>query len=168
MTVEFKSRSVSQHCDNFIQGLADLKKYAIPQALDNFQRAYDAAPYGDIYHNKYASFCGVARVLNGDRAGIELCRDAVRQELIDGDVYLNLAYAEWHIKSRKRSVGVLKQGLMVDRRHPGLKKFQQHLGQRSRKMIFFVSRDHVLNKVLGKLVRKKESTKANWTFQNLL
>jgi len=168
MTVEFKSRSVSQYCDNFIQGLADLKEYAIPQALDNFQRAYDAVPYGDIYHNKYASFCGVVRVLNGDRAGIELCRDAVRQELIDGDVFLNLAYAEWHMKSRKRSVGVLKQGLMVDRRHPGLKKFQQHLGQRSRKMVFFVSRDNVLNKVLGKLVRKKDSAKENWTFQNLL
>ncbi len=168
MIVEFKSSSVTEHCSDFIQGLVSLKAFSVPQALHNFQCAYDGVPYDDVYHNKYASFCGLARVLSGDRGGVELCRDAARLETFDGDVFLNLAYAEWHMNSRKRSIMILKKGLRIDRKHSGLIKFQQQLGVRSKKLIPFIPRDSYLNKTLGKLVRKKASAKAPWTFQDLL
>jgi hypothetical protein len=168
MTVEFKKNSVTEHSDNFILGLAFLKKQLLTQALRNFQLAYDEVPYGDIYHNKYASYCGLTRVLNGDRAGVELCRDAARQEMIDGDVFLNLAYSEWHMKSRKRSVGILKKGLKIDAKHAGLNKFESFIGRRSRPIIFFISRDNFLNKTLGKMVRKNSLSTDNWNFRQFI
>ncbi|MCW8934037.1 MAG: hypothetical protein OQK98_04885 [Gammaproteobacteria bacterium] len=167
MIIKENKQNVTEHCNYFVEGLGYLKEYSVPQALNNFQRAYDAAPYGDIYHNKYASYCGLARVLTGDRAGVELCRDAARQEAVDGDVYLNLAYAELHMKSRKRSIKTLEKGLYVDSHHPGLNKLQRHLGTRSKQVISFVSRDSFLNKTLGRLSRKKPSSQS-WTFQQLL
>lgn len=167
MTLNYNNQCEVEHCNAFVQGLDYLKEYSVPQALNNFQRAYDAAPYDDIFHNKYASYCGLARVLTGDRAGVELCRDAARQEAIDGDVFLNLAYAELHMKSRKRSIKTLEKGLYVDSHHPGLNKLQKHLGTRSRQVISFISRDSFLNKTLGKLSRKK-SLSQSWTFQQLL
>ena len=167
MNLKDNNQNVNEHCNHFLQGLGYLKEYSVPQALNNFQRAYDAAPYDDIYHNKYASYCGLARVLTGDCAGVELCRDAARKEIIDGDVYLNLAYAELHMKSRKRSIKTLEKGLYVDSHHPGLNKLQRHLGTRSKQVISFFSRDSFLNKTLGKLSRKKPSSQS-WTFQQLL
>ena len=167
MTIKCNNQNLTEHCNAFVQGLDYLKEYSVPQALNNFQRAYDAAPYDDIYHNKYASFCGLARVLTGDRGGVELCRDAARQEVVDGDVFLNLAYAELHMKSRKRSINVLEKGLYVDCHHPGLNKLQKHLGTRSKQAISFISRDSLLNKTLGKFSRKQASIQ-NWTIQQLL
>jgi len=167
MTLKCSDHSLTGHCNDFVQGLDHLKEYSVPQALHDFQRAYDAAPNDDIYHNKYASFCGLARVLTGDRAGVELCRDAARLESTDGDVYLNLAYAELHMKSRKRSIKTLEKGLYVDCHHPGLNKLQKHLGTRSKQVISFISRDSLLNKTLGKFSRKKSPVQ-NWTFQQLL
>ncbi len=168
MIVEFNRNSVSEHCENFVQGINYIKEYSLPQALLKFQMAYDEIPYGDIYHNKYASYCGLARVLNGDRAGVELCRDAARQEMVDGDVFLNLAFAEWHLKSRKRSIGVLEKGLSIDSKHPGLTRFQCHIGKRAQPVLFFIPRNNIFNKVLGKIVHKKNTDESKLSYQWLL
>lgn len=161
MTLAYKSNTSAEHChdtehcNDFAQGMFFLKAYSVLQALQNFQRAYDAVSHDDIYYNKYASYCGLARVLNGDQAGVELCRDAASKETFDGDVFLNLAYAEWYMKSRKRSIKTLEKGLYVDCHHPGLNQLQKYLGTRSKQAISFISRDSFLNKTLGKLRRKK-------------
>jgi len=168
MIVDYNDSCMYQHCDDFTLGLNFLKSHSLPQALINFRSAYNAVSYNDIYHNKYASFCGLARVLNGDRSGVELCRDAARQEMRDGDVFLNLAYAEWFMDSRKRSIGVIEKGLAIDGQHLGLNKLQSHLGKRAKPVLFFVARDSFLNKTLGKIVRKKMPFKDDWTYQHLL
>ncbi len=168
MIVESVKNHAVMHSTDFVQGLGFLKKHSLPQALLKFQLAYDAVAYSDINHNKYASYCGLTRVLNGDRAGVELCRDVARRENKDGDVFLNLAFAEWHLKSRKRSIGVLKKGLIIDRRHTGLTRFQSHLGKRGKPVLFFISRDSFLNKVLGKMVHKKDSSAEKLNYQWLL
>jgi len=159
---------ISKHCADFTQGIKFLKSHSLPQALINFRLAYDAVAYNNIYHNKYASYCGLARVLNGDKTGVELCRDAARQEMKDGDVYLNLAYAEWFMDSRKRSIGVLEKGLTIDSQHKGLRQLQINLGKRSTPVLSFITRDNLLNKTLGKLVHKKTPFKDDWTLQHLL
>jgi len=162
------NESISQHSENFTQGFNFLKSHSLPQALINFRLAYNAVSYNDIYHNRYASFCGLALVLNGDKSGVELCRDAARQEMNNGDVFLNLAYAEWFMDSRKRCIGVIEKGLTIDKQHQGLNKLQKHLGKRGEPVLSFVSRDSFLNKTLGKIVRKKTRIKDDWTLQHLL
>lgn len=142
-------------CNDFVEGVQHLKGRSIPQAVERFQLAYESVGRSDVYHNKYASYCGLARVLSGDRSGLGLCRDAARNELHDGDVFLNLARAEWYFKNRKNSVIALKKGLQIDNRHPGLRQMRELMGIRKRSVLPFLPRNHALNHALGKLMRKK-------------
>jgi len=143
-------------CDpNFINGVEFLARGLIAQAAHCFELAYERVNYRDIHHNKYASFCGYARVLSGgDRGGLSLCREVARNERYDGDVFLNLAKSEWFFKGRKRTVAALKNGLLVDYMHPGLRELRRSLGTRKRSPIIFLPRAHTLNNALGKLFRK--------------
>lgn len=143
-------------CDpNFMQGIELLVEGLIAQAAHCFELAYERVTYKDVYYNKYASFCGYARVLNGgNRGGLPLCREVARRELYDGDVFFNLAKAEWFFKARKRTVSALRDGLRVDFMHPGLRELRNALGVRKKAPIMFLPREHVLNNGLGKLLRK--------------
>ena len=143
-------------CDEFVEGVCFLNDRVMPEAVNSFQQAYESVDRSDVYHNKYESYCGLARVLSGDASGIELCRDAARSELHDGDVYLNLARAEWHLNNRKQTVVALKKGLRVDCRHPGLREMREKLGVRQRSALPFLPRTHPLNQTLGKLMRSEQ------------
>lgn len=140
-------------CDDFVEGIEYLKDRAIPQAVEYFKLAYESVGRNDIYHNKYASYCGLARVLSGDKAGLQLCREVARREIHDGDVFLNLARAEWFCQQRKNTVVALKKGLQIDNRHPGLRLMREQLGIRQRSPLPFLPRTHKLNQALGKIMR---------------
>ncbi len=145
----------SSCCDEFVEGIEHLKERALLKAMERFQRAYDSVGRSDVYRNKYASYCGLARVLSGDRSGLMLCREAADDEIHDGDVFLNLARAEWFYKNRKNAVIALKKGLQVDNRHPGLRRMREQLGTRIRCPLPFLPRSHPLNHALGKLLRRE-------------
>lgn len=139
---------------NFINGIEFLKRGMVVQASHCFELAYEQTSYSDIHYNKYASFCGYVRVLNGDRGGLSICREVARNELYDGDVFYNLAKAEWCFKDRKRTVHALIQGMEVDYMHPGMREFRKDLGIRKKTAIGFLPRNHALNNKVGKLFRK--------------
>ena len=143
-------------CDEFVEGVTYLKDRAMPKAVNRFQQAYESVNHEDVYHNKYASYCGLARVLSGDSTGLEMCRHAADNELNDGDVYLNLARAEWFYENRKLVIIALKKGLHIDDRHPGLRQMRIQLGVRQRSTLPFLPRSHPLNHALGKLLRVDE------------
>ncbi len=140
-------------CDEFVEGVSYLRDRVMPKAVNRFQQAYESVDRADIYHNKYASYCGLARVLSGDASGLEMCRQAISNELHDGDVYLNLARAEWFYENRRATVIALKKGLQVDNRHPGLRQMREQLGVRQRSALPFLPRTHPLNQTLGRLLR---------------
>lgn len=150
------------HSDSFNEGMNHLKNYSIHRAKEYFQLAYESVSKNDSNHNKYESYCGLSRVLTGDRGGIELCRDAVRSEKRDADVYLNLACVEWLFKRRRNSVMALEKGLKIDKRHPGLKNMRKQIGYRQTNVIPFLSRTNILNELFGKLRRKKTEDKSHW------
>ena len=139
---------------NFINGVEFLKRGMISQACHCFEMAYEKISYKDLHYSKYASFCGYARVLNGDRGGLSICREVARDELYDGDVFYNLAKSEWFFKDRKRTVESLHKGMSVDRMHPGLCELRKELRIRKKTPIRFLPRDHTLNNIIGKLFRK--------------
>lgn len=143
----------SSCCDEFVEGVTFLKDRSMPNAIDSFQQAFESVGRADVYHNKYASYCGLARVLSGDATGLDMCRQAAKSELLDGDVYLNLARAEWYFENRKATITVLKKGLKIDNRHPGLRQMREQLGVRQRSPLPFLPRTHPLNQALGKLMR---------------
>lgn len=146
----------SSCCNEFVEGVTYLKDRAMPKAVSSFQQAYESVGRSDVYHNKYESYCGLARVLSGDASGLEMCRHAAKSELHDGDVFLNLARAEWFYENRKAVVVALKRGLQIDNRHPGLRQMRQQLGIRQRSPLPFLPRSHPLNHALGKLMRQAQ------------
>lgn len=138
----------------FSRGVEHLNKQSMPEAVDRLQQAYESVGRSSVYHNKYASYCGLARVLSGDSSGIQLCRDAARSEINDGDVFLNLARAELFLKNRKQSVIALKKGLQIEPQHLELRAMREEMGVRRRSPMPFLQRSHPLNHAVGKLMRK--------------
>jgi hypothetical protein len=146
---------ISHYCKNFKVGISLLSIDANRKAQNYFQLAYESVNYSDLYHNVYASYCGLSRVLNGDRLALQLCREAARNEMHNADVLLNLARAEWHLKHRMNSIAALNQGLKIDDKHPGIHKMKQEIGVRKRKIFPILDRSNPLNNSLGKLFRTK-------------
>jgi len=139
---------------NFINGVEFLKREMFSQAGHCFEMAYEKTSYSDADYNKYASFCGYVRVINGDRGGLSICREVARNEHSNGDIFYNLAKSEWHFKNRKRTVDSLMRGLKVDDAHAGICELCDELSMRKRKVIGFLPRNHAINNILGKLLRK--------------
>jgi len=139
---------------NFINGVEFLKRGMVSQARHCFEVAYEQTPYKDVHYNKYASFCGYARALAGDRGGLSICREVAKNELYDGDVFLNLAKSEWHFKDRKRAVDTLLHGMEIDCKHPGIRELSEKLCMRKKTAIGFLPRNNIINNKLGKLFRK--------------
>ena len=145
---------LSSYCKEF-KAAVDLYNFnSSEKSLHLFQLAYESVNHSDMYHNKYASYCGMARLLNGDRGGLDLCRDAARSEINDADVFLNLARAEWHFQNRKKTIMALEKGLQINNRHPGLLKMREQLGIRKHKPLSIFGRNSSINKFFGKLLRK--------------
>lgn len=143
----------SSCCMDFIDGIEHLKNRSVLKATQSFRLAYESVDRKNVYYNKYASYCGLSRVLSGDCTGIAMCREAANREYYDGDVFLNLARAEIFLKNRKNTVITLKKGLKLDNRHPGLREIRKQLGVRSRSPLPFLPRSHHLNQAIGKLMR---------------
>lgn len=141
-------------CEDYMDGIQHLKNHSMNKAAHSFDSAYQSVDPGSKYRNKYASYTGLSRVLSGDRTGIELCREAAENEVHDGDVYLNLARAEWFLENRQNTIAVLKKGLKCDPEHRGLIQMRQQLGVRERTAVPFLPRGHQLNRALGELMRE--------------
>lgn len=157
MNYVYVYNDASSYCEEFRKGMDYLINGEHAKALHSFQLAYESVKTRDPYHNKYASFCGLLRVIQGDYGGLILCRDAARSEYNDGDVFLNLARAEWQLNYRKKTVEAILRGLCIDASHTGLHKMQQQLGIRKRNPLPILSRKNCLNVMIGKIIRKKKS-----------
>jgi len=155
MTNEVSTGENESYCHaNFVNGVEFLKRGMNSQASRCFEMAYEKTTYSDAYYNKYASFCGYARVINGDRGGLVICREVARNEQSDGDVFYNLAKSEWYFKDRKRAVDSLLQGLQVDGLHEGICQLCDEMSMRKKTVIGFLPRNHAINNMLGKFLRK--------------
>ena len=109
------------------------------------------------FYNKVASYLGLAQVLTSDRNGLLLCRDAASSGVMEGEVYLNLACAEWHANNRRRAVEAINRGREIDASHQQLVRASVLIDSRRRSILPFLSREHLLNRVLGRMMRKNQA-----------
>ncbi|MCW8955785.1 MAG: tetratricopeptide repeat protein [Gammaproteobacteria bacterium] len=137
-----------------MDGLEYLKERSIPTAERYFEQAYSLADVNDPNRYKYQSFYGFSRVLNGHADGLMLCKNAVKGNPKDGDIYLNLARAELFNGDRAAAVKTLDQGLLVDRFHQGLQELKNEIGCRNYNPIPILKRSNPLNEAIGRLIRK--------------
>ena len=94
---------------------------------------------------------GVARFDHRLREGVALCRHAVKHEFYQPENYLNLARTYMLADDRKHAVRAIHEGLKIDPEHQGLRTLRSDLGVRRRPVLPFLSRDHALNRLFGRL-----------------
>jgi hypothetical protein len=141
----------------FDQGREALKASDFRAAERDFQDVMNSIDEQHEQYNRVASFLGLSQVLNANRNGLILCRDAASSEVLDGQVFLNLAAAEWHSMNRKRAIDALVRGTKIDGDHVQLKRAMQLADSRKRPVFSFLPRAHPLNRMVGRLMRSSSS-----------
>ncbi len=131
-----------------------------------YKKVLDSIDAHDDRYNFVLSAYGLSQVLNGNAAvnnqesskqnGLLLCRDAANNESLDGDVFLNLACAEWVSNNRKRVINALRQGIKIDADHQRLNNACLKVGCRKRCCFSFLPRSHKMNRFFGRLFRRPE------------
>ena len=123
-------------------------------AARDFEDALKSVAEHDEQYNNVLASLGLSQVLTDNRNGLLLCRDAASSEVLDGDVFLYLACAEWHSENRKRAIDALNHGCKIDNEHEQLKSAMARLDVRKRSIFKGLPRTHVLNRTLGKFLRR--------------
>ena len=141
----------------FDQGKDALKASDFKAAERDFQEVMNSIDEQHEQYNRVASFLGLAQVLNSNRNGLILCRDAASSEVLDGQVFLNLAAAEWHSMNRKRASEALERGTKIDGDHIQLRRAMKLADSRKRPVFSFLPRAHPLNRMIGRLIRSSPS-----------
>lgn len=119
-----------------------------------FKVALESVEEHDEHYNSVLSYYGLTQVLNDDKNGLLLCRDAASNEVFDGDVFLNLACAEWESNNRKRAVDAIRHGVKIDADNKQLNRACAKLDCRKRCCFSFLPRGHKLNRIFGRLLRR--------------
>jgi tetratricopeptide (TPR) repeat protein len=121
----------------------------LPGAHVAFERAHRRDPRDP----RYMSWYGVTLVLveKNSNLGVLLCDQALRATGPDPDLLLNQARVHLALNQRDRAVRAVTRGLELwpdDRR---LKAARDLLGTRREPVLRFVSRDNLLNRLLGRI-----------------
>lgn len=109
------------------------------------------------HHGQYSSvlsYYGLAQVLVSNSNGLLMCRDAASNEVFEGDVFLNLACAEWASNNRKRAVDAIRHGVKIDADNKQLNRACAKLDCRRKCCFGFLPRSHKLNRMIGRLFRR--------------
>lgn len=140
--------------EGFQSGKDALKAKDYKAAERAFKKARDTADEHGEHYNLVVSFYGLSQVLNGNQDGLLLCRDAASNEVFDGEVFLNLACAEWQSNNRKRAIDAIRHGVKIDADNKQLNHACAKLDCRKRCCFSFLPRGHKLNRLFGRLLRK--------------
>ena len=122
------------------------------------ERAFKIALHSiDEHHGQYnnvLSYYGLAQVLTSNKNGLLTCRDAASNEVFEGEVFLNLACAEWESGNRKRAVDAIRHGVKIDADNKQLNRACAKLDCRKKCCFGFLPRSHKLNRLVGRMLRR--------------
>jgi hypothetical protein len=133
----------------FEEGRAALGAHNLEAAHAAFGRAYRR----DSRDPRLMSFYGVTLVLveKNSNLGVQLCDQALRAGGLDPELLLNLARVHLALNQRDRVVQVVGRGLELWPDDPRLLAARAALGNRQDPVVPFLSRNHRLNVLLGRL-----------------
>lgn len=130
----------------------------IPEAVVALERAYNSKPQDA----RYASYYGLSLALSSKRLkdAEELCAQAVEVEFCRPEFYCNLGRVRLRRNDRKGAYLAFRGGLSVDRNDARIQQEIAKLGRRRPPVIPFLSRRHLLNKLLGMFRSQLDRAKA--------
>jgi hypothetical protein len=119
-----------------------------------FKITLDSIDERNGQYSNVLSYYGLAQVLISNNNGLLLCRDAASSEIFEGEVFLNLACAEWESNNRKRAVDAIRYGVKIDAGNTQLNRACAKLDCRKKCCFSFLPRGHKLNRLVGRLFRR--------------
>jgi len=146
-------RNPEQDPDKFFKaGLMLLKEQRPRDAMVAFEHALKVNPDEPTY----MSYLGLALALGrvNTKKAIELCRKAVQRSYYQPELFHNLGQVYMLSGDRRRAREALIKGLEVDRHDEAILTELTSIGMRRSPPIPFLSRDHLLNKYLGKVLAR--------------
>ena len=135
------------------EGMALVELGRVDQDLDLFAGYLQAYPESALA----LSYLGMLRAARGVEVseGLAQCQLAVNRDPQEALCYLNLSKAYFAAGDRYQCVRTLHRGLKLRTPHRKLlMSFYQTIGLRRKPAIPFLSRDNVLNNLLGRLTWK--------------
>lgn len=130
------------------EGRAAFLERALDSAHASFERAYRR----DARDPRFKSWYGLTLVVveKNSNLGAQLCDQAVRAGA-DPELLLNVARVHLALNQRDRVLQVVAQGLARWPDDPGLRAAREALGMRLQPVLPFLSREHPINRLLGRL-----------------
>jgi len=142
-------------CEEFRRGLEYFRRQDWRDAVGWFRQAETKAGKRDPRRNRYTAYHGLALVLMGDLSGLNLCRRAASDERQDAEVFACQARAEVQLNHRRRAWQAVSRGLELEPAHPDLRRLRALMGVRRSPLLPFLSRDHLFNRILGRLTYRR-------------
>ena len=85
------------------------------------------------------------------REGLALCHFAINADICEPENYFNCARAYLLTDKRGRAVGMLNRGLALEPDYKKLVALRLSLGVRKPPVLGFLSRGHLINRILGRV-----------------
>ena len=139
----------------FHSGLANLKRRAHKEAASCFQQAIDLSQEDPAKPMplKYISYLGLALSSIDGRSeeAVKLCRQAVKREFYDADLLCNMGIVYLRNQQRGPAFGAFERGLKLNPNHYRILAALKRTDKRAKPMFGFLSRDHLVNRIAGRL-----------------
>ena len=150
MTIYKELNNPSQYHPAFAEGFKFFIREEFADALSHFLVAFKSGEQQNKY--KYLSYCGRALYhLDDKKLGLEKCLKAAEQEKKHPDVFYNLAFVASHANKRELAIKAIAQGRAIDPYDTQLIHLRRALGMRRKPILGFLSRENILNILLGKI-----------------
>ena len=147
-------RSSANLPETFQDGYFQFLKLNYQQALHKFEKTLEQTSKSDPRRNKFDSYYGLCKVMLGDASGLVICRRAADLEGFDGDVYANLALAEFKCNCRRRAFAALQRGIKIDPYLTRLRLIYNKMDRRKPVFIPALGRNHPINRFFGLMKHK--------------
>ncbi len=136
----------------FSEGLMFLRNNRMVEASNAFKRAVKE----DNGNVRYLSYYGltVALLEKDIPRAISLCRASIEHTPFDPELYFNLSRVYHLAGQRVKTLITLREGLGYEEDSPLLRMALRRMGVRRTPPLNFLPREHLLNKIIGKLTYK--------------
>jgi len=138
--------------ETFDQGLEYLRRNRIQEASNAFRKALKTDPDNPQFLSYYGLILALGEQNFQD--AINFCRAAVLRAAYEPELYVNLCRVYSKAGQRKKALETLLEGLHYDWENQLLMQEMKRMGCRRKPLFAFLSRDHFLNKTLGRFTHR--------------
>ena len=138
--------------ETFDRGLEYLRRNRIQEASNAFRQVVKSDPDNPLFLSYYGLILALGE--HNFQDAINFCRAALLKAAYEPELYVNLCKVYSTAGQRKKALETLLEGLHYDLGNQLLMHEMKRMGCRRKPLFAFLSRDHFLNKTLGRFTHR--------------